>query len=175
MSKVRPTGITILVVFEVLASLILLIGGIGLIAVGGLVAGGMPLPIPGMFAGAFVSIFGGVLLVLGLVGFVVCWGMWTGKGWAWLIALILAVIGVLIGLTSLPGGIVGLLINGFIAYYLWQPHVKAFFGKEMQTPPLPPPQTMQPQPGAVIYCASCGTANPRESKFCSKCGTELKT
>ena len=170
MSKARPTGIAILVALEVLGSILLLIAGIGLIALGRL-AGAIPVPIPRVLLGAFASFFGVVLLVLGLAGFVVSWGMWTGKGWAWWIALVLAVIGAVMGLASLPEGVLGLLVNGFMAYYLWQPHVRAFFGKGVQAPPQP----VQPQPASVIYCGSCGTANSRDSKFCSKCGTELKT
>jgi len=170
MSKVKPTGITILVAFEALSSLLLLMGGIALITLGRFAAEMVPVPIPRALVGAFVSLFGVVFLVLGITGFVVCWGMWTGKGWAWSVALVLVVIGAVIGLASLPGGVVGLAVNGFIAYYLWQPHVKAFFSKGVQAPAQP----VQPQPGAVVYCGSCGTANSRGNKFCSKCGTELK-
>ena len=171
MSKARPTGITILIILEAIGSLLLLIGGIALVALGRFAGDIIPVPIPRIPIGGLFALFGVVLLVLGLAGFFVCWGLWNGKGWAWSVALVLAVIGAIIGLTSLQWGIVGLAVNGFIAYYLWQPHVKAFFSKEVQAPPQP----VRLQPEVVVYCGSCGTANSRENKFCSKCGTELKT
>ena len=170
MSKMRPTGITILIILEAIGSLILLVGGIALVALGRFAGDMIPVPIPRALVGGLFALFGVVFLVLGLAGFFVCWGLWGGKGWAWSVALVLAVIGAIIGLTSLPGGIVGLAVNGFIAYYLWQPHVKAFFSKGVQAPLQP----VRLQPEVVVYCSSCGTANSRENKFCSKCGTELR-
>ncbi len=171
MSKVRPTGITILVFLEALASLLLLIGGLALVVLGRFAGDAIPVPIPRPLVGSFFALVGVVLLVFGLAGFCVCWGLWTGKSWAWSIALVLAVIFAIMGVASLPSGFFWLAINGLIAYYLWQPHVKTFFSKEVQAPAQP----VQLQPRAVVYCSSCGTANSTESKFCSKCGSELRT
>jgi hypothetical protein len=70
--------------------------------------------------------------------------MWTGKGWAWILAVILYGLGALSSLISLAAGalssIVGLLIYAFLLWYLWRPHVKAFFGRgqTVQTAPMSP-------------------------------------
>jgi purine-cytosine permease-like protein len=81
------------------------------------------------------------------------YGLWKGKGWAWTISIIVLFIGIAIDLTpvsitstgvfSNPGsnllgdivsGIVSIGINALIIYYLYRPHVKAYFGK---TTPMP--------------------------------------
>jgi hypothetical protein len=49
------------------------------------------------------------------------------------VTIILSVISIIIGVISLVAGnfgsIVNIIIAGIIIYYLYRPHVKAFFGK----------------------------------------------
>ena len=180
-SRVRPTGITILVVLEAIVAALLVLGGLALAVLGPFVSELIPRPMPGLITGALISFFGVLLLLFGIAGFIVAWALWTGQGWAWTVAFVLAVVGIIIDLFRLPGGILGILLNGLIAWYLWQPRVKAFYRKEAvelpyrvtvtRTPTPPPPQ---PQAGTVIYCTKCGTANPADSRFCRNCGAEIK-
>jgi hypothetical protein len=77
-----------------------------------------------------------------------------GKGWAWTITIILIIIGIAIQIVStsvgsvlvgfhntnnvssgIAGSIIGIAINIVILYYLYRPHVKAYFGKAQQQPP----------------------------------------
>jgi uncharacterized membrane protein (DUF2068 family) len=131
MREHRPTGITILAVLEVIGGLALLLGGAGSLAGGAIIGSGG-------LAG-----LGAVLLILGLVSFAVAYGLWTGRGWAWTVALILSIISVIINGVSIAfgnyGSIVGLIIALIIIYYLTRPHVKAFFGKGGTT--MPPPSS----------------------------------
>src|SRR5215472_18178756 len=86
----RPTGVTVLVVLQVLGALSTL--GIGGAFVGsGFVTG---------FGSSYASIidFGYIMTVLGVLGFIVAWGLWTEKRWAWSSALVLTVLGILISL-----------------------------------------------------------------------------
>jgi hypothetical protein len=176
--RVRPVGITVLVILESIVAALLVIGGLLLAVAGPFVRELMPRPIPVLFTGAFVSFFGIVLLLIGTVGLAVAWGLWTGQGWAWTIALVLAVISIIIDLFQLPGSILGIVINGFIVYYLWQPHVKAFYGKETTQLPyqvtLTKAHTQPAQASDVIYCSKCGTANSTDSKYCRNCGAEIR-
>ena len=68
-----------------------------------------------------------------MISFVIGWGFWTGKGWAWFLGMLFALIGILTSLVSVAlgtaGSIVGLRLNRPIVYYLTRPHVKVFFGK----------------------------------------------
>jgi hypothetical protein len=179
-SKIRPTGITILVILEVISAIILLVFALALMAFSGFIYQYIPpsqLP-PELFSS--IMVFGGALFVIGsIIVFLVAWGLWTGKKWAWYIAFIFAILGALGGLFSLPSGIVGLIIDGLIIWYLWQPNVKAFFSMgaptpTMASPPPPPSQPSTTSPTNVVYCSKCGTANPIENRFCKSCGNDLK-
>jgi len=144
----RPTGIAILAILGFIGGILALLGGALFIAVAG--SGILTSYGVGMFSG-FVSILGGVIIVLGLFTLFVSWGMWSGKSWAWYLAVVLYAIGLIGGLVILvAGGIVGIvsvLIELLLLWYLFRPHVKAFFGiggGMMQQAPMmqsPPPTT----------------------------------
>lgn len=80
--------------------------------------------------GAIISIIGGITVVLGVISFVMAWGLLKGKPWAWTITLILTIISLIFDLPSM--NIIGLIIDIVILYYLFRPHVKAYFGKSAQ-------------------------------------------
>jgi uncharacterized membrane protein HdeD (DUF308 family) len=112
--KHRPLGVTIIAILTV-------IGGIAF------VASGAVLVIVGI---------GFALIALGIAYFVMAYGLWKGKGWAWTITLIISAIGVVLGIASIAAGgqkaagaIVQIIINAVVIYYLYRPSVKAFFGK----------------------------------------------
>jgi hypothetical protein len=109
--KHRPLGVTIIAILTI-------IGGIGFLASG----------IAGLSAG-----IGAALIALGIAYFVMAYGLWKGKGWAWTITIILSFIGIALGVASIAIGNIGaifhIIINAIVVYYLYRPHVKAFFGK----------------------------------------------
>lgn len=181
--KVRPTGITILVILEVIFAVFLSLAGLVLVVLGPFVTEFMPSQVPDLVTGALISVFGVVLLLIGIAGFIVSWGLWTGRGWAWTLAFVLAVIGIVLGILRISqGGILDLILNGLIAWYLWRPHVKTFYHKEEVTSPYQvkdrrmPTQTQptQPPPGTIFYCMKCGTGNSMDSIFCRNCGAAIK-
>lgn len=120
--KTRPLGVTILAILNALGGIMTLIGGVAAIGVTS----------TGIFASLGI-IVGGFTIIIGLFQLIVAWGLWTGKKWAWLLALIFGILGVIFGILGLIGGgmtgIVSLLINAIIVYYLMRPEVKAFFGR----------------------------------------------
>ena len=83
-----------------------------------------------IFGVMVIRIIGGIMSVLGILGFLVAFGYWNGRGWAWTAGMIVTVIGLILGLLSLPEGVLGLIINTLIIYYLTRPYVKRWFGKE---------------------------------------------
>jgi hypothetical protein len=142
MSTEKPLGIIIIVILDVL-------GAIYWLGIGGLLVGGAGLfamlgEFPGMefLAGLFMAI-GAIAILIGIVGLITAWGLWTGQGWGWTLGLVLAIISLILSLpTALAGvGIVPIIIDIVIIYYLTTPHVKAFFGKgpSPEAPPPPPP------------------------------------
>ena len=109
--KHRPLGVTIIAILTA-------IGGIVFLASGAVLIVGI----------------GIILLALGIAYFVMAYGLWTGKRWAWTITLILSVIGIIVAIASIVAGNVGaiisIIIHGVVIYYLYRPNVKAFFGKQ---------------------------------------------
>ena len=118
----------------------MLLGGIGLAAIGSILptvttvdpnAGGQ-MALAGLLGAGGIAV-GAILIILGILSFIVAWGLLKGKSWAWTVTVILSVISIVIGIISLVGGnfgsIVNIIIAGIIIYYLYRPHVKAYFGK----------------------------------------------
>lgn len=145
----RPGGITVLAILEGIVSLFMLLGGAALLVLSAfLAAGGWDLipqeelaeafkQIPGAstftsvpimaITTAFLTGIGIVLLILAVLGFIMTWGLWSGKSWARTITMILAVISIVTGIFSLPGSLISILINIIILYYLTRPHIKAYY------------------------------------------------
>jgi uncharacterized membrane protein (DUF2068 family) len=67
------------------------------------------------------------LVILGVLGFIMTWGLWSGKSWARIITMILAAISIVTSIFSLPGSLVSILIEIVILYYLTRPHIQAYY------------------------------------------------
>lgn len=138
----RPTGVTIIAALNVISGIVMILGGIGLAAASTILptmttldpnAGGQ-MALAGLLGGAGIAI-GGILIILGIISFIVAWGLLKGKPWAWTVTIILSIISAVMGAISLAGGnfgsIVNIIIAGVIIYYMYRPHVKAYFGKQV--------------------------------------------
>ena len=125
----RPTGITVMAVlsaiggvFGLLASLALLGLGAAATATGGL--GGL----------AFLA--GIIILAYSILSLVLAYGFWTLKPWAWPLGIGVQVLGIIQAVlqfmnnsTNVVSLVISLAIAGVILWYLYQPHVKAAFGR----------------------------------------------
>jgi hypothetical protein len=116
MQRERPFGVTIIAILAVL-------GGIGSILLGFIV---LIIPILGI-------ILGGIFVIIGLSYFVVAYGLWDGRSWAWILTVLISALGIVVGLVSIiigtGGSILYIIVNAIIIYYLFKPDVKAYFGK----------------------------------------------
>jgi hypothetical protein len=117
MYKQRPIGVTIIALLAILGGIAFLVSGLGTLVL---------IPLIGIFLGSG-------LLILGLAYFLMAYGLWKGKGWAWTLTLILSGIGIIVGIGSIVVGNIGsifhIIINAIIIYYLYRPNVKAFFNR----------------------------------------------
>ena len=126
-------------ILQILGGILILFFGLALAVVSSAFFSAVNLAIP---VGLGI-IAAGAVVILGILGLLVGWGLWTGKGWARILAIILSGLGVLISLAGLVLGsipsVVGLAIDGLVLWYLFRPNVKAFFGGNTQPFPQPTP------------------------------------
>ena len=147
----RPIGVTIIAILIIIGGIFLLIGGITLMGLGALLSvssedviqSNSTSPEVTQLAalGMIPLILGVVMLILGITYLIVSYGLLKGKGWAWAITIIVTIIGLIIQVTSaiimgsvtssimygLGSHIIGIIISGIIIFYMFRPHVKAFF------------------------------------------------
>jgi uncharacterized membrane protein (DUF2068 family) len=85
----------------------------------------------------FRPIAGTVLLVLAAVDFILAYCLWNGKSWAWIAAMVFALVGIVFSgfmlfIRPALGGMASLIIEILILYYLLQPKVQRHFGRSKQ-------------------------------------------
>jgi multisubunit Na+/H+ antiporter MnhB subunit len=164
---VRPGGIAVLALLAALEGTVLLLGGLLLLVFSGLVGG--------IFS-AIGGIIAGFLVVSAIFSFMVAYGYWNGFGWAWWVGLVLAIIGAIRAILTVPLGVISLVINGLIIYYLTRPYVQEYFGRSRPlTPPSPTPYTTASLEKALVTCRYCGAANDLSANFCRSCGVQLRS
>jgi hypothetical protein len=146
----RPVGISIISVLAALVGVLFFIGAAlfaALSTAGGFLQemietyGATVLPDIGSLLTAIALGIAGVLAILGILYLVTAYGLWTGRGWARMLAIILLILDIIGGILSLPAGIITIIISGLLLWYFFTPSVKAFFGAgpAPQAPPPPPP------------------------------------
>jgi hypothetical protein len=127
----RPFGVTLLTALQILLGILVLLGGVAQLFVGFV----LPEMFPHVRFFAPRSILSGLgLIALALIDFILAFGLWHGKKWAWVASLIFAVIGIGFSVFSLfirprVGEFVSLILDLVILYYLMQPRVQSFFGR----------------------------------------------
>jgi hypothetical protein len=134
----RPTGITILAVLAIIGGVLGILGGCGVVAGGALIgAMGAQAGVGNVTAGGgLLSVYGIVILAIAVADIVFGIGAWTLKPWAWMLGLVLqgisvvvAIVSILAGWSSIGSQIIGLAVNAVIIYYLMTPDVKKAFGR----------------------------------------------
>jgi uncharacterized membrane protein (DUF2068 family) len=119
----RPLGITIIAILLFISAVIEIIGGI-FTFIGSTLAN----PIDGL-------LLGWIPLAIGIVTFIVAWGLWTLKPWAYWVTLIVEIISIVLNLFNLgrpqhstlgviSGGLVSLII---VIYLLVDGNVRRAF------------------------------------------------
>lgn len=123
----RPTGVTVLAVVAAIGGLSSLLGGLGLLGIGAVFAAYSGI-------GALASLFGLIILALGVAQLAIAYGFWTLKPWAWTWGITLEAVGVLISLVelvlsygSISSFVIGVVIAGIVIYYLNMPDIRRAF------------------------------------------------
>jgi hypothetical protein len=162
----RPVGVNIVTLLEIIIGIgDVIIGAVLLVLalIAGVLVGGA------LATALFLIDF--VVIGLGIFSLVLAYGLWTGKRWAWILSVIGAIIGIVLGVlviaVSLVEGsgileslsssprqpLVPIIVYGLILAFLSTRNVRTFFGR--------------------IPCADCGASSQSGANFCDRCGTRL--
>ena len=135
-TRQRPNAVALLVLLEVLLGILFVFGVFALTALGF----SLPTVVPHVryFPMRLLTVTIVLLLFAG-VEFVLAYGIWDGKSWAWTGSLVWTVLGIIFFIFSLflrPGfgEIAALIIDLLLLYYLMQPKVQSYFGKGATAP-----------------------------------------
>ena len=149
----RPTGVTMLGILAMIVGILCIFGGLGLVAIGVLVTVfeeefelpfaqaetfGSPNIPPELLVLVILGL-GALLLGLGIALIFAAYGTLDGKAWAWPFDVVLALIFIVttaastvFGDSETTGLVIGAAFIAFYAviiYYLYRPHVKAFYDR----------------------------------------------
>jgi hypothetical protein len=139
--RIRPLGVTILAILEILGGLFELLLAFGFFALAALInvadiRNRIGTSVPDWVlnnAPVFFGALGVFFLIMGILSLVLAWAFLKGKNWARLLAiifLVLSIIGSVIGIiggTSLVSVAISILIPLIIVWYLFRPNVKQWF------------------------------------------------
>ena len=139
----RPTGVTILAVVAGITGVVDILAGLGDIGIAGgfLSDHGFGDKIDGV-----MTVVGLALVAIGVLGLATGFGLWRGRNWAWLITRLWASVCIVVGVVgaavpllgdTLTSSILGVVIGSggtaiaaaVVLWYLYQPRVKAMFGR----------------------------------------------
>ncbi len=119
-----PIGVKIISVLYYIAAVSSIILGISFLAGASIAREALTSQIPTLVLfGPGMLIFGAVFLVVGIISFLIGRGLWKGKNWARIVAIIIAGIGIVFAIIGIvQGNIIGtlfrLVLNGVIGGYL---------------------------------------------------------
>lgn len=151
----RPIGITIIAILLIISGILFLVEGIGFVVIAPLLnqleisdttnsegnitinVNGTDIVLPNssvfVLLGRYIGLIGGVLIGISIASFLVAWGLFKGKGWAWVFTMTITTISIALnGLIIVVGdisGIIGMIIDAVIIYYLYRPNVRSYFGR----------------------------------------------
>ena len=138
-TQVRPVGVQLVTIgFALLAGLCVL-GAIAVLAFGTVASAFAEtwldeswFPWQGAIAAFMIVAAFAVLLFAGLCA-AVAWGLHNAQAWAWILAIVIAVLAGLGDLASFAqgdvGSLLGILVWGGLVYYFLRPEVRAYFNR----------------------------------------------
>ena len=127
-NKQVPTGVKIISVLYYIGAALLLIGAI-VALLGGTFLSGVFGGLVALGIGIFLAI---IFLAFAVLSFFIAKGLWKAKNWARVVVIILSCLGFLGAISSLLSGqmtgIISLILNGVVGWYLWfSKEAKGFF------------------------------------------------
>ncbi|MFX1482372.1 MAG: hypothetical protein ACFFCP_04200 [Promethearchaeota archaeon] len=110
----KPTGVVILAILQLISALMVIYGAV------------VVLMVTAIF-GALISV---ILLIIGIIGLILFYGLWTLKSWAWIWTLLANLLTLVLGLLGDLGSItnwISIAISAIIVIYMLMPSTRAYF------------------------------------------------
>jgi uncharacterized membrane protein (DUF2068 family) len=88
---------------------------------------------------ALMAVVGGLVSILfGLIDLILAYGLWKGRRWAWIFALVISILEIVFSIFALflrprTGELIVLVMELVIVYLLMQPGVQRYCGKRSTT------------------------------------------
>lgn len=189
----RPTGVTILAILYILGGIFFTVVGTAVVLVVDEL--GAIIPTLGSVAPLVLRAAASILFIVAAIEFVIGAALLSGKSWGRKIVIILAIINLILEVTTIVVagnffGVVGMIIDGIVLFYMWRPHVREYFegphtfgsnteqaDKRHQTysEQYKAEDSEQTSTSAIIdVCPACGTPIASKANFCYKCGSKIK-
>jgi len=182
----RPTGVAVLAILQIIIGIVDILTGVILLVAGatlGIIGFGLSAAFAFMLIPISIVLFG-----LGAISFLLAYGLWEGRRWGWIWAIILAAVSLALGVVSLLGGeiasIATIVIESLILIYLSTYNVRAFFGHvtyQSQQSHVGKPYWRGPTKQSPVKigsslstCIACGNTISYGGNFCDRCGTRLR-
>ena len=149
----RPTGVILIAILMIIVGIIMIIIGPPLAFAGTIipfVLESIPeqqqqqsmtsgdanhLQVSPSLLGAGILALGWILMAIGIFSFIVAYRLLKGRSAAWKLTLIVSVISIAVNAISIAIGVIigtaSIIISGIILYYLYRPHVRAYFAKSL--------------------------------------------
>ena len=125
----RPTGVTIIAILAAIGGIFGLLAGIALLTAGTVVGAATGL-------GDLVFVAGIIVLAYSVLSLILAYGFWYLKSWAWPLGIGVQVLGIVQAVlqfannnSNIASLVIGLGFAALIVWYLYQPQVKAAFGR----------------------------------------------
>ena len=125
----RPTGITILAILAAIGGVFSLLASFALMGFGAVAGATTGL-------GGFTFVGGLIVLAYSVLSLLLAYGFWGLKPWAWPLGvgvqglgIVQAVLQFLNNTSNIASLVIGIGIAAFILWYLFQPSIKAAFGR----------------------------------------------
>ena len=110
----RPLGVTILAILQ-------LLGALALFSIGALAV------LAGILLAPWFLLIAAIPLILGIVGFILFYGLWNLKSWAWIWTIVVNILTIVTSLTNISGQILSIAISLIIVIYMFSPGTKEHF------------------------------------------------
>ena len=107
----RPTGATIIAIIEAILGVLGALAALVLVGFGSIVGGlgGLSDVEGGAAVGGILAglgfFFGIILALIAILYFAIAYGVWNGRGWAWMLGVIVSIIAIVFGVLGLSGGV----------------------------------------------------------------------